>query len=290
MYGCTYVLENDPTFQTSMDLVQKILISLLAGLFVILAIFYYQGKAGSPSKSSKFYKPTVLLLGANSAGKTSLFFKLLGKERASTISSLEPNVDFIGLPFSNKSILKQYQFIDYPGHLKYSQLLRKLIVEDVTVKMLKGIVYVVDSSSQNLGQLSQVAAMAKSLFELLSITEKTPNGVDFLFAINKQDLFDSRPVFKVKQLLEEELTKLITNELSLKGQARGSGIDNDEEENDQVTETAREFWSAVVGPSRQFRFELLEGNMEFIGGSVTKNNVQNWENWFDEKAVNYGGM
>jgi len=277
-----------------MDKIQTILAALVVGLLVIATVFYFLGSGASARKlASKYYKPTFLVVGANGAGKTSFFYSLLAKQTVLTVSSLELNVTSISLPFANPSILAQYQFIDYPGHLKYSQLLRKLIVDDITVPKLKGVVYVVDSSSQSLTQEGKITAMAKELFSLLSLTEKIPNGVDFLFAINKQDLFDSRPVFKVKQMLEEELARLISDELNSKGLTRGgSGIDNDDEDDSDSfnkEETTREFWRSVVG-SGKFRFEMLEGNMEFIGGSVLKNKVSNWENWFDEKAVNYGGM
>lgn len=280
-----------------MDQVQKILTAILAGLVVLLVVMYFQS-AGSATRKlkSKLYKPTFLVLGPNGGGKTALFFQLQeGDEKSqATISSLEPNIGSISIPFSNSKIQKEYQLIDYPGHLKYSQLLRKLIVEDVTVSKLKGIVYMIDSSDQFLSQEGRLASIAKDLYNLLSITEKIPNGVDYLFAINKQDLFDSRPVFKVKKMLEEELEKLIKSELGAKGSARGgSGIDNDDDENAQEfqkEESTRDFWKSVVGANRSFRFELLEGNMEFIGGSVTKGKISNWENWFDEKAVNYAGM
>lgn len=277
-----------------MDNVQTILAALVIGLLVIAAVFFLQSPGASARKlASKYYKPTFLVVGANGAGKTSFFYSMLAKENVSTVSSLEPNVTTLALPFANPGILAQYQFIDYPGHLKYSQLLRKLIVDDITVGKLKGVIYVIDSSSQNLAQEGKLTAMAKELFSLLSLTEKIPNGVDFLFANNKQDLFDSRPVFKVKQLLEEELSRVISDELNAKGLTRGgSGIDNDDDDDPdslKKEETTREFWRSVVGSSK-FRFELLEGNMEFIGGSVLKNKVGEWENWFDEKAVNYGGM
>ncbi|GEQ67441.1 hypothetical protein JCM33374_g1106 [Metschnikowia sp. JCM 33374] len=281
-----------------MDGIQQVILALVLGLILVLAIFQLQGSSSiKPRSSSPYYKPTYLILGANGAGKTSLFYRLLNREEkpVSVISSLEPNVESIGLPFSSESIQKKYQLIDYPGHLKHTQLLRKLIQDDITVGKLKGVIYVVDSSSVNLSQEPKVTAIAKELFQLLSITEKNPNGVDFLFAVNKQDLFDSRPVHKVKQILEQELAKLIDDEINAKGSARGgSGIDNDDmEEDDQENfrkdESTREFWKAVVGSS-PFNFEILEGNMEFIGGSVLKGSVNNWENWFDEKAVNYGGM
>ncbi|RKP28606.1 hypothetical protein METBISCDRAFT_28988 [Metschnikowia bicuspidata] len=37
-------------------------------------------------------------------------------------------------------------------------------------------------------------------------------------------------------------------------------------------------------------FEHLEGNIDFVGGSVSIRATEHWENWFDEKAINYGGM
>lgn len=281
-----------------MDQVQKIISALLVGLVIILIAMYFQSSGSATRKlSSKLFKPTYLILGASGAGKTSLFFHLEGGAESpiSTISSLEPNVGTISIPFSNTKIQKEYQLIDYPGHLKYSQLLRKLIVEDVTVSQLKGIVYVIDSTDQFLGHEGNLTSIAKQLYMLLSITEKIPNGVDYMFAVNKQDLFDSRPVAKVKQMLEEELDSLIKSELNSKGSTSGgSGIDNDDDENDeqefQKQESTRDFWKSVLGTRRNFKFEVLEGNMDFIGGSVTKGKTSHWENWFDEKAVNYGGM
>ncbi|OBA19509.1 P-loop containing nucleoside triphosphate hydrolase protein [Metschnikowia bicuspidata var. bicuspidata NRRL YB-4993] len=281
-----------------MDRIQQGLLAAVLGLILVLVVFQLQSRTDSKSGSSSPYcKPTYLIVGANGAGKTSLFYSLTNRTQnpASFVSSLEPNVASVRLPFANESIQKLYQLIDYPGHLKHSELLRTLILDDITVGKLKGVIYVVDSSSVSLSQELKVSAMAKELFLLLSTTEKNPNGVDFLFAVNKQDLFDSRPVHKVKQVLEDELAKLVADEISAKGLARGgSGIDNDDLEDDdeekfRKEESTRDFWKAVVG-SLRFSFDFLEGNMEFVGGSVLKGAVGNWENWFDEKAVNYGGI
>lgn len=281
-----------------MDQVQKIIFALLVGLVIILIAMYFQSSGPATRKlNSEFHKPTYLILGANGAGKTSLFFHLQGDSESpiNTVSSLEPNVGSIAIPFSNPKIQKEYQLIDYPGHLKYSQLLRKLIVEDITVTQLKGVVFVVDSTDQFLSSDGNLASVANQLYTLLSITEKVPNGVDYMFAVNKQDLFDSRLVANVKKMIEEKLENLIMNELNTKGSTSGgSGIDNDDDENDEhefkKQESTRDFWKSVLGGRRNFKFEALEGNMDFIGGSVTKGKTSHWENWFDEKAVNYGGM
>lgn len=276
-----------------MDSVQIILLTIVVGLLAVVGFFYFSSVSGSASTNSELRKPTYLIVGRNGAGKTALFYKLQNRdEKISTVSSLEPNISSLALPFSSEKIQKPYQLIDFPGHLKHSQLLRKLILEDITVRKLKGIVYVVDSSSWALDQEANVAAMAREVFQLFSMTEKVPNGVDYLFAINKQDLFDSRPVHKVKQLLELELAKLVAEEVAAGRTAGSSGIDNDEEDDAsglRKEETTREFWRAAVG-TRPFRFELLEGNVEFVGGSVARGAIEHWENWFDERAVNYGGM
>lgn len=270
-----------------MDHVQTILLATLVGLLVILAVFYVQGSARTAAATSPLHRPTFLVVGAVGAGKTALFHRLTtGAARlAPTVLSLEPSVLHVAVPFSNAAIQKTYQIIDYPGHLKYRQLLRKLVEEDIGVAQLKGVVYVVDSLSAALLREERVAAMAQELFTLLSVTEKTPNGVDFLFAVNKQDLFDLRPVHKVKLALEQELAKLVAAEVAAKGAALASGIDADDVRTDEST---RDFWRAAVG-LRAFRFELLEGNMDFVGGLVAKN-ISGWENWFDERAVNYGGI
>lgn len=284
----------------TMDNVQLILLTAVAGLVLILISTYLVASKNDPRVASDLARPTFLLVGANGAGKTGLF-QLLTQETpnpvAPTVSSLEQNVGTIQLPFSNATIAKKYQLIDYPGHLKYSQLLRKLIVDQVQVKNVKGVVFVIDASSMSLAHETRLAAIAKTLLDLLSVTEKTATGVDFLFAVNKQDLFDARPVHKVKQMVEDELAKLVADQINTKGSVGGgSGIDvEDDADGDDMEaafrqgESSREFWKATVG-SRLFKFDMLEGNMDFIGGSVLKSAVDNWKNWFDEKAVNYGGM
>ncbi|KAG7660996.1 uncharacterized protein J8A68_005516 [[Candida] subhashii] len=286
-----------------MDYIQIALISILLGFGIILVIFFFQSggiKTIKPSSRSPYYKPTFLILGSNNSGKTSFYFKLLShndgnttKENISTVSSIEPNISEVSLPIANPQIGKKFQLIDYPGHLKYQQLFEKLLLEDITIQNIKGIVYMIDSSSVNFNDQDSVELIVKFLYHLIAITEKKHNGIDFLFAINKIDLFDSLPIHKIKSILETEIDKLIHHEISnvdkTSGIDKAGGIEDDENDDHErdVDGNLREFWLSVIGsPSGKFTFDKLEGNMDFFGGSVLKGKIEPWENWLDEKVVN----
>lgn len=277
-----------------MDGVQITFLTLLLGLLITLGVSYFQSTSfGKIGVKSKHQRPTFMILGPNNAGKTALYFRLVNKldeednsssKISPTVSSIEPNFGEVNLPFASPSIGKPFQLIDFPGHLKYSQLLSKLMLEEVTLRKIKGVVYVIDSSSE-------LVEIAKNLFKLFPLTERLQNGIDFLFAVNKSDLFNSRPVFKIQEILELEITKLIKQELSEKSRVGGSGIDQGDDDDDVEEGVAsfgdtRDFWSSVVSSKQDFKFEMLEGNMEFYSGSVLKNKISPWENWFDEKVVN----
>lgn len=279
-----------PKVSLRMDGVQKVLLSLLLGLLLVLLIFYIQNNSFKSNKS-KSKTPTFLIIGSNNSGKTSLYYKLksINEEElpTSTISSLDPNDGLIQLPFSNEAIQKPFRIVDFPGHLKYTTLLKKLILEDITLDNLKGIVFVIDSSSNSINQENKIKNITKLIFEILSQTEKLPNGIDFLFAVNKTDLFDSLPIHRIKTLLQTSMNEIIHNELNRSGTG---GYDDDDEIESDKDDTVRQLWSIIVPKDQSFRFEMLEGNMEFKSGSVLKNKIEDWENWFDERVVNYGGM
>lgn len=300
-----------------MDRIQLVFVAVLVGLLSAVAVLFFQQRRISHSSGSKspYNKPSFLILGLNNTGKTSLYYKIVqasnsndesGEEEGegekgpslgivSTVSSMEPNITTLRFPIAHDKIHIPYQVIDYPGHLKLTSLLNKLMMEQITLKKIRGIMYVIDLSSLVLNNEETVQLIARQLFQLLSKTERLPTGIDFCFAINKQDLFDAKPVFKVRELLESELNKIIHSELEAKAQ-NASGItqssdDNDDENEDDNSsgnsESVRDLWVSILGrPENKFRFDMLEGNMDFLGGSVLKNKVDAWENWFDEKLVN----
>ncbi|KAI5957137.1 hypothetical protein KGF54_000065 [Candida jiufengensis] len=282
-----------------MDKVLLILMSVSIGFTILLIQYYIQTNgfknpisilsSSTSTKSSKnLNKPTFLICGITNSGKTSLYYKLLTGDFKTTVSSIQPNIDMINLPISKPTIGKKFQIVDYPGHLKYWNLFKNLILNDIKLNNIKGIIVVLDSSSKKWLNNQELEKITKFLYNLISITERKQNGIDYLFAINKLDLFDSLPTPKIKTILELEINKLIKNEIN--NVNKTSGIDNntieEDEFDDSNKENLREFWLSIIGNSQVFTFDKLEGNMDFLGGSILKGNIDKWEDWLDEKVMN----
>lgn len=267
-----------------MGFIELILATVLLGFLISLGLYVFQNYEHKTGKTSPYCKPTILITGPNNSGKTALFFKLLegpfsADYNVSTLSSIEPNIKEIKLPLSNEKIGATYQLIDYPGHKRYISLFKKLITEDVTIKNIKGVIYMIDSSTSVL-QDETVREIAQQLLRLFPLTEAKLGGTDFLVAVNKQDLFDSRPVNRIRQLLQAELTKLILAEL------HESRLHVQDEDDDEGSSSLRDFCTSLMGTSKEFTFDMLEGNVDFIGGSVLRNKTDAWVNWIDERVVN----
>ncbi len=164
----------------------------------------------------------------------------------------------------------QFTLVDYPGHPKLRHLLYSSIDENKTIP---GLIYVIDSSATD---SKNITSNANFLLEILKRTEKRPGGVDILIACNKSESFSSRPPFKIKELLQKEINELITikskglNEVSLNDKGQEEEIDDDDE--------------FLTG--REFRFEDLEGNVDFIAGSLIKGKIDKWDCWLNERAFN----
>lgn len=264
-----------------MDDAQIAIWTAFLGIIVAsLFLYIYLSSAGRNKKDS-YSKDVFLIIGPNSGGKTALFFSLSRGDELqvlSTISSIEPNFANIFLPFDDdKKKRKEYQVIDYPGHLKYKPMLNQLITEKLDSGNIKGFVYVIDSSPMYINEDS-IKFVTKELFSLLTLIERDPQGKDVLVAVNKQDLFGAMQVSKIREMIEAEMTKLIKYHL----QEKSVGEDVDQFE-PNTFETTRELWSSIMGHSSpKFTFDMLESRVSFLGGSVLRKNTKEWISWFDE--------
>lgn len=235
-----------------MDKIQITLITILLGLLLVIVIYYIQNFEFKTSK-----KDTFVIIGCNNSGKTLFFNKLTNNPTTSTVSSIDANYGTINLPFSQESISKPFQLIDYPGYLKYENTFKD-VISDIN---LKGVIFMIDSDIASFNK--QINLICIKLFKILTITEPMPNGIDFMIAINKSDLFNSLTVSKIKASLEAEMTKVIESELK-----------NNE---DDLT-----FWLDYL----PYSFEKSNGSIDFKSGSVLKNKYVDWTNWMDERVVN----
>ncbi|CDO94713.1 unnamed protein product [Kluyveromyces dobzhanskii CBS 2104] len=217
--------------------------------------------------------PTFIIAGLPQTGKTSLFNLLSTDSNKPTVMSQEPNVaeDYM-LPSSHKNF--KFKLIDFPGHAKFRSELLQTIKDS---SQLKGLIYVIDSTVNP----KDLVDTAELLYEILSVTELRPDGVDILLACNKSESFVARPPLKIKDALEAEITEIIkrkSKSLMRNSKKTSNGSVSAEDEDDEPT--------ALQQFGNGFQFDRIDGNVDSKEGSVLKNEVDKWECWIDERAMN----
>ncbi|CCH43118.1 Translation initiation factor IF-2 [Wickerhamomyces ciferrii] len=243
---------------------------LLLAVFIILnnqtnTIANVTGLTKSTNK-----QPTYIITGLSNSGKTLLYNKIVGNDISSslgTVTSQEPNFTTeLALPSTAPTSTK-FKLIEFPGHQKLQNL---TINEIKNSSKVHGLIYLIDSSIDP----KKINENAKFLYDILSITERRPGGIDILIGCNKSDLFSARQPLKIRELLEKEIDSL--RKLNVSNISKIDNNDMEEEFND-------------LGQSieMEFKFEKLEGNFDVINGSVLKNQIDKWECWIDERAVNF---
>jgi len=227
---------------------------------------------------------TFILVGPKKSGKTSLFYYLTtGETPKLTVTSIEPSIGKLKLHDDQYSeTFTDVVIRDYPASSKLKNLYLYPFLKK-NLRGCKGLIYVVDSSCFDLSYCNMVA---NDLLELLNITESIPNGVDIAIFCNKCDYFTSRKPKKIKEMLEDEITKLYKlklrniNKVSLHDTAEDADADESEDE-DNLEDTLN-----TAFQRGEFKFEMLEGNVDFLEGNAYKQNTESLTNWFCEKAAN----
>lgn len=283
---------------------QAIIPVVVALLALGIALIAYQSKGSQSAPISednlqqKNNIPTFLIVGPPNSGKTSLFQYLsyLSNKNAdlddndkddvqelkfheldiSATKSFRLNINNNAkLPFQS-SYKTKYTLIDVPGEEKIYNLRIKEILDHF--QKIQGIVFVIDSTVHN----NEINGIAKRLFNLLLLSEKRPNGIDILLAINKTDQFGARPVTKFREILEKEINEIKNLNLRNLKKVNLNSKESNDEHDDEAEQILEEFGNANV----QFKFDQLEGNFDFVGGSLYQNKAIDWVNWLDEKAAN----
>lgn len=184
-----------------------------------------------------------------------------------SVTSQEPNVtNNFELPSTGQTKTK-FKLIDFPGHPK---LQNSTIDEIKKSSNIHGLIFLIDSSIDP----KKITENAKFLYDILTISERRPGGVDILVGCNKSDLFSARQATKIRELLELEIDSY--RKLNLHNISK---VDNDELD--------EEFSDLGQSINSVFKFDQLEGNFDVISGSVLKDKIEKWECWIDERSVNF---
>ncbi|VEU23474.1 DEKNAAC104633 [Brettanomyces naardenensis] len=248
--------------------------SVALALFVIILTSFIVQRSFLKSK-----KRNILILGPKESGKTNLFYYVTtGKLPVLTVTSIEPNTGTLKLrhtPFGEN--FSDVVIRDFPASSKLKNLYLYPFLKD-NLHSCRGIVYVIDSSIFSGEYCNKVA---NDLLDLLQITESIPNGVDIALFCNKCDYFTSRKPEKVQTMLEEEITKLYRLKLKNLSKVTKPGEEEEAQDEDGLEEVLNSAFNRG-----EFKFEMLEANIDFLEGNVFKGNTEQLTNWFCEKAAN----
>lgn len=223
--------------------------------------------------------PTVLLLGPDNAGKTSLLtlYERGGDAPAPPTRTSQASQS-VELNASTDSVTKssyrnledstgthtKFLLVDTPGHGK----LRNVAMGKLTrAEKLRAVVFMVDAAA--LGEQDVLASTASYLYDVLlylqkQATAKTKEAahIPILIAANKVDLFTALPATLVKANLETELTRI---RVSKSKGLLDSGVGMDD-----IGSEEQDAWLGEFG-SEKFSFKQMS---EFdIDVQVTPGNV-----------------
>ncbi|OAQ61159.1 ADP-ribosylation factor domain-containing protein [Pochonia chlamydosporia 170] len=238
--------------------------------------------------------PTVLLLGPENAGKTSLLTLLeRGTKPADThttqrAQSVELNAttdantkgSFRNHDDSSGTYTK-FLLIDTPGHGK----LRNVAMGKLeSAEKVKAVVFMVDAAA--LGEQETLAPTAAYLYDVLLYLQKKASdkgknkaAIPVLIAANKMDLFTALPANLVKSQLENELSRIRAS--------RSKGLLDSGVGVDEIGSEEQDSWLGEYG-SEKFSFQQMgefDIDVEVVPGSVTTEeaDVDKWWWWMAQR-------
>lgn len=269
-------------------LISTIIVTAIIALSLPLFIHFYIYRTRASVNLSSF-----LLIGPSGSGKTSLATLFERGSPSECHVSQAPMTVEVSLPVAttaastqyrsendpSNSIHKKFLLVDTPGHGK----LRRFAISEIeNAQHMKGIIFVLDATNVSDGSSGLIEA-AEYLHDILltlqkrytsAKTSKGPAEVAFLIAPNKLDLFTALPAKLIRNILENEITK-VRNTRSRGLLDAGVGLNED-------TIDEREVLGG--GGEGKFDFGLMEEynvHIEIIGGNVLGAEGADVDKWWE---------
>ncbi|KAF9197478.1 hypothetical protein BGZ49_002056 [Haplosporangium sp. Z 27] len=194
-------------------------------------------------------KNSILLTGLPFAGKTATYYLITHNKAVETVTSIKENETDIALIEGQKPI----HLVDIPGHerlrFKFSEFM----------PIARAVVFVVDSSTVS----RQTRLLAEYLYDILADKFAQNEKIPILIACNKSDLLTSFKKERIQNLLEGEINKL--------RQTRTAALDTQDSEGNE---------NVFLGfEGKDFSFQDLENDVEFIECSVENKDIENVKEW-----------
>ncbi|OHT02322.1 Signal recognition particle receptor subunit beta [Tritrichomonas foetus] len=169
----------------------------------------------------------VYLVGLTGSGKTTLFYKIVAKEKMSTITSQVRN------SFTIQENKKTLNLIDLPGHPR----IRTEVMN--SIKTASAIIFTIDSETV----LKYISDVANFLYDILSEPEITKNKVPLLILATKSDIDGARDIDLIQQELEKEIDFIRSNRL------KSNYVEDGESEQLFIGEEGKDFaFSQLINP------------------------------------------
>lgn len=284
--------------------------TVLVIIFSLLYFFIYS--------NVKKQLPVLMIVGNTQVGKTTLTNQLLKQNTGITEDdNANPTYGNINETFNltvmSQDIIKfidkrnNLEIIEFPGHFK----LRYKIIEFLNNHIFGGdgnkrqkqmknsnlkILLMIDSTLRDWNDDCKLIIDILEIIEnenMKNLNIKKGKIINLLIACNKNESFTARPINKIKEIIENDIDEIlqrskksITEVEDISGKSSNNNNKNKNIINNGNRYGGDELFDNAVNKidliiDKKFKFDMLETEVEFIGGSAKDGKIDNWLDWIN---------